>query len=101
MPPDCSTINPLTEPFCALQELGVLTGIAINIMIALAGLSSLFFMIIGGLKYITAGDNPKSLSAARNTLTWAVLGLVIAASAFGLTKFIARLGGGIPGLFGP
>ncbi|MBM4401660.1 MAG: hypothetical protein FJ044_00245 [Candidatus Cloacimonetes bacterium] len=95
--PDCPA-NPLTDPYCALLELGRLLGAAMYGMTAFAGLASLFFLIVGGFKYITAGDNPKELSAARSTLTWAIIGFIVAASAYALVRFFVKFGGGIPGL---
>ena len=90
--------NPLTDPYCALLELGKLVGIVMYAMTAFAGLASLAFLIVGGFKYVTAGDNPKELSAARSTLQWAIVGLIVTASAYALVRFFANLSGGIPGL---
>lgn len=93
----CPT-NPLTDPYCALLELGKLVGIVMYGMTAFAGMASLFFLIIGGFKYVTAGDNPKELAAARGTLQWAIIGLIVAASAYAIIRFFANITGGISGL---
>lgn len=93
----CPT-NPLTDPYCALLELGKLIGIAMYGMTAFAGLASLAFLIVGGFKYVTAGDNPKELAAARSTLQWAIIGFIVSASAYAIIRFFATITGGIPGL---
>ncbi len=90
--------NPLTDPYCALLELGNLVGIVMYGMTAFAGLASLAFLIIGGFKYVTAGDNPKELAAARGTLQWAVIGFIISASAYAIIHFFANITGGVSGL---
>lgn len=95
--PDCPT-NPLTDPYCALLELGKLVGIVMYAMTGFAGLASLFFLFVGGFKYVTSGDNPKELNAARSTLTWAIIGLIISASAYAIIRFFTNISGGIPGL---
>lgn len=95
----CEGINPLTDPYCALMELPRLLYLVITTMSPFAALVCLFFLFVGGFKYITAGSDPKSLESARKTLVWAVIGLIIASSAYFLVKFFAGLGGGL-GIFG-
>jgi hypothetical protein len=41
-------------------------------------LLALFVMLLaGGVKYLTSGGDPKSLQSAQNTITYAILGLVV------------------------
>lgn len=91
----CEGINPLTDPYCALLELPRLLYTALLIFSPFTALVCLFFLFVGGFKYITAGSAPKSLESARKTLVWAVIGLIIANSAYFLVKFFAGLGGGL------
>ena len=44
---------------------------------ALAGMVALFFLIWGGIRYMTARGDPKTVDAARSTITSAVIGLFI------------------------
>lgn len=87
---DCSKINPLTEPYCALQQIGTLMGIFIRFLILFGGVASLFFLLVGAIKYITSGDNPKATAEARETLTWSVIGLVVIAGAYAFTRWLAE-----------
>jgi len=43
-----------------------------------AGLVAFVYLVIGGFKYITAGQNEDRMEEAKNTLTYAILGLVVA-----------------------
>ena len=42
-----------------------------------AGLLMFFYLIFGGFKYLTAGGDEKAVTAAKTTLTNAVIGMVI------------------------
>jgi hypothetical protein len=68
-----------------------LEGVFENLIAAALGFAAiaLFIMfLVGGFKYITSGGNPKSLESARNTLTYAILGMVLVASAYLILRFI-------------
>ena len=43
----------------------------------IAGMVALVFLIWGGIRYMTARGDPKAADAARNTITSAVVGLLI------------------------
>ena len=45
--------------------------------IALAGLACFIYILIGGFKYLTAGGDDKALQSAKNTLTFAFIGLFL------------------------
>lgn len=63
-----------------------------NTVIGIAGLAgvALFIMIIaGGYQYLLSGGDQKKLQTARMTLTYAILGLFIMASAFLILRFIS------------
>jgi hypothetical protein len=71
--------------------------IAINTFIGIAGVLSVIFIIIGGFQYITAGTSKDGATKAKQTLTYAIIGLVIVALAVVIRNFvIARLGVNAP-----
>jgi hypothetical protein len=55
---------------------------AVNVLFALAGLVFFAMLLIGGLRYLTAGGDEKAVMAARQSLTNAFIGLVIVVAAF-------------------
>jgi len=66
---------------------------AISWFIAIAGILSVVFIMIGGFQYITSGTSKDGTTKAKNTITYAIIGLVIVGLAlvirnFVLTKFI-------------
>ena len=63
--------------------------------IAITGLGLIMFVliIVGGFKYLTAGGDPKALESAKGTLTWAIIGLVVAILAWFILQAISNLTG--------
>lgn len=59
---------------------GIIT-VAINIFSVVVGIIAVIMIITGGLKYITSGGNDTNVSGAKNTILYAVIGLVVVAFA--------------------
>lgn len=54
----------------------------------ITGAVSVIMIIIGGIKYIIANGDSNALQSAKNTILYALIGLVIAASAQILVSFV-------------
>lgn len=52
------------------------------------GIIAVVMIIISGIKYITSTGDPASVNSAKNTLLYAVIGLVIAALAQIIVRFV-------------
>lgn len=72
-----------------LQCLECIVQSILNIAIRLAGIAVFIFIIIGGFKYLTSGGDPKATESAKNTLTYAILGLALLILAWFILKFIS------------
>lgn len=65
----------------ARDTLGSVVGRAVRILVFVVGVASILMIINGGFKYITsAGDSTKTANA-KNTIMYALIGLVLAALA--------------------
>ncbi len=74
-----------------------LTTIALNIvqiLLYVVGYVSIGFIIYGGFKYMTQGDNASGTAAARKTIMNAVIGLAISIMSVAIVKFVAGSIGG-------
>ncbi len=71
-----------------IPPLGTVVANLVVVAFFAAGLFFLIQVIIGGISWINAGGDPKSLDSARSRITNAVIGLVIVAAAFGITTII-------------
>jgi TRAP-type C4-dicarboxylate transport system permease small subunit len=65
----------------------------ISIVIGLAGLAFFIMLVLGGFKYMTAGGDPKAVESAKNTLTYAIAGLVLIALSYLILVFIEQFTG--------
>ena len=59
----------------------------INLLSAVVGIVAVVMIIVGGLRYITSGGNDTSVTSAKNTILYAIIGLVVVALAQTLVRF--------------
>lgn len=64
---------------------------AIELAVAAAGLIFFAMLLLGGIKYLSAGGDEKALVSARNTLTSAFIGLIIVVASFLIAELIFTL----------
>lgn len=60
----------------------------INIFSMIIGVVAVIMIMLGGFKFITAGGDSGKVSSARNTIMYAVIGLVVVAFAQFLVRFV-------------
>lgn len=56
-----------------------------------AAVVAVFFIIFSGLKFIRSGGQPKLVEDARNTLTYAIIGLIIVLLSFFIINVISDI----------
>jgi hypothetical protein len=54
-----------------------------------AGIVAVGFIVYGGFMYVLSNGEPGNVKKAKDTLLYAVIGLVVVLFAFAITKFIA------------
>ena len=74
-------------PSTLLGDGGVLSTI-INTMLFIIGFLSVVMLIFGGLRYIISGGNAAAVTAAKNTILYAIVGLIIAILAYAIVNFV-------------
>ena len=67
-----------------LLWLNVVFGRLISTLITFAGFAFLFMLVVSGYHYLNAGANKESAARAQNSLTWALVGLILAISAWAI-----------------
>ena len=84
-------------PSTLLGDGGVLSTI-INTKLFIIGFLSVVMLIFGGLRYIISGGNAAAVTTAKNTILYAIVGLIIAIFAYAIVNFvIGSLTGGAGG----
>jgi magnesium-transporting ATPase (P-type) len=77
---DCSTSD-------ATERINNLIRTIVNLLSAVVGIVAVIMIIFGGLRYITSGGNDTSVTGAKNTILYAIIGLIIVALAQVLVRF--------------
>ena len=65
----------------------------INMAAVLAGVATIFFIVWGGIRFITSGGDPAKVEGARKTITYAIVGFVIIVLAFVIIKVFSGITG--------
>ncbi len=81
------------EDPATIQNLELIIKNFFNIAIRLAGIAVFIMLIAGGFKYMTAGGDPKAAESARNTITYAILGLALIIGAYVILRLISEFTG--------
>jgi hypothetical protein len=77
-----------TQTFpCKLVQMRIFTTVT-NTLLFLIGAISVIMIIVGGLRYTTSGGNSTSVTGAKNTILYAIVGLIIAMLAFAIVNYV-------------
>lgn len=69
-------------------DLGKLIGTLVNILLYIIGAVAVIMIIVGAFRFVTSSGNASSVTAAKNTILYAVVGLVIALLAYAIVNFV-------------
>lgn len=90
----CAGVNlDINNPNCSSggntnQSINKVIHTIINLLSVVVGVVAVVMIIIGGLRYITSGGSDTSVSGAKNTILYAIIGLIIVALAQILVRFV-------------
>ena len=59
-----------------------------NTVLYIVGIIAVIMLIIGGIRYVISGGDSKKVTDAKNTVLYAIIGLVIAFLAFAIVNFV-------------
>jgi amino acid permease len=64
------------------------TKLIVDLLSVIVGFVAVVMLIIGGFRYITSGGNSENVTKAKNTIIYALIGLVIVAVAQIVVQFV-------------
>jgi phosphate starvation-inducible membrane PsiE len=85
------TAGKVIDHVLTVQCVPILINQIINVGLIFAGTVSVLFIIRAGYQYIMSNGDAKQAGAARQTLTYAIIGLILIFSSFFLLNFISTL----------
>jgi hypothetical protein len=64
-------------------------GVVANTLIFLTAAIAVIMVIVGGLRYVLSGGNPKAVEDAKNTILYSIVGIVVASAAYAIVYFVS------------
>lgn len=99
--PVAGAVNPIadacannsTSTICTHKNDSVTTTIktVVNVLLFVIGIISVIMIIVGGFRYVTSAGNASAVTGAKNTIIYAVIGLVVAFLAFAIVNWVLTL----------
>lgn len=77
----------------SFSDLNTLFETIVSGILSLGGIVLLIMLLLGGFKYITSGGDPKAAEGAKNTITYAIVGLVLLVGSYILLQTIGVITG--------
>jgi len=105
--PDCGGIDACldggasaTDPSgaggdAATERLNTIIKTVINVFSIVVGVVAVIMIIVGGLKYITSGGDSGNITSAKNTILYAIVGLIVVALAQIIVRFVLERASGV------
>jgi hypothetical protein len=86
-----ANVKPINLPF---NDLADVFGFLVNVVLGVGIAITIIFLILGGIKYITARGDQKAAGEARSALTNAVIGFIVVIGAFTIRVILLNVIGG-------
>lgn len=82
-----------TDDVATIQGLQCLIANVLSVAITIIGLSGFIMIMFGAFKYLISGGNTKHTEAARSTITYAIIGIVVALSSIVVLNLLSAFTG--------
>ena len=76
-----------SQPMELFGDSGIFVGIT-NTLLFIVGALSVIMLIIGGFRYVVSAGNASAVTNAKNTILYAIVGLIIALLAYAAINFV-------------
>lgn len=89
----CDASSSADNPVCTSTDDDVndIIGILVNVLLFIIGTLAVIMLIWGGIRYTTSAGNAAAITAAKNTITYAIVGLVVAFIAFAIVNWVLKI----------
>jgi hypothetical protein len=69
-------------------DLSTIINNTINILLFIVGAAAVIMLIIGGIRYILSSGDQTAVAAAKNTILYAIIGVIVAMLAYAIVNFV-------------
>jgi len=81
----------LSNPLGTNYSIPELVGMIIKYILGLVGTLSLLMFIWAGFMWLTAQGNPDKVKKGRDTMLWAIVGLIIVFSSYAILSYVFKV----------
>ena len=60
----------------------------VNILLFIVGAVAVIMLVIGGLRYVTSNGDQNAVTGAKNTIMYAIIGIIVAFLAYAAVNFV-------------
>lgn len=60
----------------------------VNVLLFIIGAVAVIMLIIGGIRYVVSGGDQAQVTGAKNTILYAIIGIVVAVLAYAVVNFV-------------
>lgn len=90
--PACKGQN--SSAVCSSRDSNDITGSngifkrVVNVLLFITGAVAVIMIVVGGLRYVISGGDSSAVNSAKNTILYAIVGLVLAIFAYAIVNFV-------------
>lgn len=77
------------QPTSLVGDGGIFSEIT-NVLLFAIGAIAVIMIVVGGLRYVISGGDAKQVDAAKNTILYAIIGIVVALLAYAAVGFVTN-----------
>jgi hypothetical protein len=77
-----------STPAGTKTDIGTLIKTIVNVLLFVLGVIAVIMIVIGGIKYTTSNGDSSAVTSAKNTILYAVIGVIVALMAFAIVNFV-------------
>lgn len=83
----------VVDGVATIQGVSCLVANVLSVALTVIGLAGFIMLIVGSLKWLLSGGSSQNVDSAKKTMTYAVVGLIVALSSFMIINLIAQFTG--------
>lgn len=72
-------------------DLATFVGNILNLVFVIIGVYLLYQLVLGAIRYVTAGDSKENVAKARGRITWAIVGFMVVIAAFAVSQYVKQV----------
>lgn len=89
--PNCGAHNAQNSSVCKAGDTDNVFNVikrVVEILLYVTGTVSVIMIIVGGIRYVTSAGDSNGVAGAKNTIIYAVVGLVVSSMAYAIVNFV-------------